>query len=83
MVQEYQGIVQLDQTLPRKKEPKDISAKVARKRIAGVGSKPANLSAYQATEMKHGKFGPIFNAYGLNPGVIGSIDVYNVNVDFL
>ena len=33
--------------------------------------------------MKHGKFGPIFNAYGLNPGVIGSIDVYNVNVDFL
>ena len=44
MVQEYQGIVQLDQTLPRKKEPKDIRAKVARKRIAGVGSKPANLS---------------------------------------
>ena len=43
----------------------------------------ATLSASQANEMKHGNFGPIFKAYGLEPGVIGSIDVYALSVDFL
>jgi hypothetical protein len=43
----------------------------------------ASLSASQANEMKHSNSDPIFNAYGLEPGVIGSIDVYNVSVDFL
>src|SRR5260370_30591540 len=30
-----------------------------------------------------GQFGAIFNTYGLDPGVIGSIDVYNMSMDFL
>ena len=33
--------------------------------------------------MKQGNFGAIFNTYGLDPGVIGSIDVYNMSMDFL
>jgi hypothetical protein len=31
--------------------------------------------------MRHGNFNPIFNAYGLDPGVIGSIDMYNGTED--
>ncbi len=33
--------------------------------------------------MQQGDFGAIFNAYGLEPGVIGSIDVYAISIDFL
>jgi hypothetical protein len=42
----------------------------------------ATLNASQASKMKQGNFGPIFDAYGLDPGVIGSIDAYSVSVDF-
>ena len=43
----------------------------------------ATLSAPQANAMKHGSFNPIFDAYGISPGVIDSIEVYGVSVDFL
>lgn len=42
-----------------------------------------NLTSVQANEMKRGSFDSIFNVYGLEPGVIGSIDVYSVIVDFV
>ena len=41
------------------------------------------LSAKQTSRMKRGDFAPIFDAYGLEPGVIGSIDVTDISVDFL
>jgi hypothetical protein len=41
------------------------------------------LSPGQASAMKRGNFNPIFDAYGINPGVIGSVEVNSVSVDFL
>lgn len=43
----------------------------------------ATLNSSQSSRMKQGNFGPVFDAWGLDPGVIGSIDVYSVSVDFV
>lgn len=43
----------------------------------------AALSASQASEMKHGSFDAIFDAWGLNPDIISSIEPTDITVDFL
>jgi hypothetical protein len=93
-----QGFTELGKQLPPKKEPKNTSGKRARVSFNGEVCIPsgkkkkadcrtreftATLTTSQASSMKHGNFNPIFDAYGLEPGVIGSIDVYNISVDFL
>jgi hypothetical protein len=89
---------ELGKTLPQKKEPKNTAGKRARVSFNGEVCIPSGkkrkddcrdrnftitLSASQASSMKHGNFNPIFDAYGLEPGVIGSIGVYSVSVDFV
>jgi hypothetical protein len=93
-----QGYIDLGKQLPPKKEPKNTSGKRARVSFSGEVCIPSGkkrkddcrpreftttLSASQASSMKHGNFNPIFDAYGLEPGVIGSIDVYSMSVDFV
>lgn len=41
------------------------------------------LSPAQANSMRQGNYGAVFDAYGLNPGIISEISVDNIGVDFL
>lgn len=41
------------------------------------------LDRTQTHEMKYGSFDPIFDAYQINPDVIGSIEVYDLQVEFI
>jgi hypothetical protein len=41
------------------------------------------LSVQQSNAMKRGDFYPIFDAQGMNPSAIDSLDVYSISVDFV
>lgn len=41
------------------------------------------LDRTQTHEMMYGSFDPIFDAYQINPDVIGSIEVYDLQVEFI
>jgi hypothetical protein len=88
----------LGKTLPEQEFPKNITGKKARVSFNGQVCIPSGkkktidcrdrkftqeLSAKQTNEMKHGNFNPIFDAWGLNPDIISSIDVDSMSVDFL
>ena len=53
--------------------PSDKSSKGCMKEDCRKRKFTASLSASQANEMKHDNFDPIFNADGLNPGVISPL----------
>jgi hypothetical protein len=88
----------LGETLPMKKQEKNVKGKRARVNFQGEVCVPSGkkgrmdcrqrefsvmLSPAQANNMRQGNYGVVFDAYGLNPGIISEISVDNIGVDFL